>query len=204
LSALPFICGAIGLPLCHTLRQGDPHGSLHMHPRPYNMSATGVKKGTNQHNQAKTSPRRLTQGLVTPSLKRTRPQLDRRFTPRARILQTQVSISVSSNSAEKGQPWQLSPRYLHIVTSHRRSAAADESAEEVRTHEPISEQILEDVTHGLQLAGTFLRHPVLLARPNGGALTITTGSGAPTSFLRKNHSFHHQTNGLETERRKYG
>jgi hypothetical protein len=37
-----------------------------------------------------------------------------------------------------------------------------------------------------------------------GRLPVTIGSGTSASFLRKNHSFHHTTGGLETERQKYG
>jgi hypothetical protein len=37
-----------------------------------------------------------------------------------------------------------------------------------------------------------------------GHLPITTGRGALALFLRKNHSFHHLANGLETEKRNYG
>jgi hypothetical protein len=36
-----------------------------------------------------------------------------------------------------------------------------------------------------------------------GRLPITAGSGMPASFRRKNHSFHHPTDGLDTERTKY-
>jgi hypothetical protein len=94
---------------------------LRTHPRPYNMSAACIKKGRNRHNQAETSPSGLTQGLVTPSLLGTRMESVRQFTLRARILRTQVSTSVSANSAEKGQSRQLGPQYLHIVTSQHRS-----------------------------------------------------------------------------------
>jgi hypothetical protein len=46
---LPFIFGVVGLPPSHILGQGDDHPpheriSLRIHPRPYNMSAAGVKK----------------------------------------------------------------------------------------------------------------------------------------------------------------
>jgi hypothetical protein len=37
-----------------------------------------------------------------------------------------------------------------------------------------------------------------------GILPVTIGSGAPASFLRKNHSFYHPTDGLEIEKKKYG
>jgi hypothetical protein len=47
--------------------------------------------------------------------------------------------------------------------------AADEGAKEVRAHQPISEQTLDDVAHGLQLMGAFLSHPVSLAWLDSGA-----------------------------------
>jgi hypothetical protein len=49
--------------------------------------------------------------------------------------------------------------------------ATDESVEEVRAHQPISDQTLEDVTHGLQLVSIFLSHPVPPVGVDGGALT---------------------------------
>jgi hypothetical protein len=38
--------------------------------------------------------------------------------------------------------------------------AADEGVMEVRSHQPISEQILEDTSFKLQLTGVILSHPV--------------------------------------------
>jgi hypothetical protein len=76
----------------------------------------------------------------------------------------------------------------------------DESAEEVRTYQPILGQTLKDVAHGLQLVCIFLSHPI----PPAGCLLVTIGSSTLASFLRKNHSFRHPTDGLDTEGRKYG
>jgi hypothetical protein len=81
---------------------------------------------------------------------------------------------------------------------------ADESAKEDIAYHPISKQTLEDIDNGLQLGGIFLSHPVPPARLDGRCLPVTIGRGASTLFLRKNHSFRHPTDGLETERRKYG
>jgi proteasome lid subunit RPN8/RPN11 len=47
----------------------------------------------------------------------------------------------------------------------------NDSTEEVCSHQPISEQTLEDVAHGLQCAGIFHSHPIPLAGLDGGALT---------------------------------
>jgi hypothetical protein len=38
---------------------------LHTHPRPYNLSIAGVKKGRNRHNQMEISLSGLTKGLTT-------------------------------------------------------------------------------------------------------------------------------------------
>jgi hypothetical protein len=48
---------------------------------------------------------------------------------------------------------------------------ADKSVKEVRAHQTISEQTLEDIAHGLQLVGIFLSHPVPPAGLDGGDLT---------------------------------
>jgi hypothetical protein len=96
-----------------------PRGSQRTHPRPYNMSTAGVRKGRNWHHQAETILSGLTLGLATPFLKGTGPESECRFTLRARILRTQVSTSTSTNSAKKGWSGQLGPGYLHIVASRR-------------------------------------------------------------------------------------
>jgi hypothetical protein len=92
-------------------------------------------------------------------------------------------------------PW--IPPHCHLPSLEWLDMAANESAKEVHAHQPISEQTLEDVTHGLQLAGIFLSHPVPLVGLDGGRLPITTRNGVPASFLKKNHTFHHPTDGLE-------
>jgi hypothetical protein len=66
-------------------------------------------------------------------------------------------------------PWILT--HCRLPPLEWLDVVADESAEEVRAHQPILEQPLEDVAHGLELAGIFLSHPVPPARLNGGALT---------------------------------
>jgi hypothetical protein len=66
-------------------------------------------------------------------------------------------------------PW--IPPHCHLPSLESLDAMADEAAEVVRAHQPISEQTLEDVAHGLQLTGVFLSHPVPLARLDSGALT---------------------------------
>jgi hypothetical protein len=89
------------------------------------------------------------------------------------------------------------PPHFHLSSLEWLDKAAHESAEEVHAHQPISEQTLEDVAHGLQWAGIFLSHPVPSAGLDGGRLQITTRNGAPASFLKKNHTFRHPTDGLE-------
>jgi hypothetical protein len=66
--------------LAISLSKVIPHGSLCTHQRPYKMCVACIKEGQNGHHQAETNPSGLTQGLVTPSLKGTRPELERRFT----------------------------------------------------------------------------------------------------------------------------
>jgi hypothetical protein len=51
---------------------------------------------------------------------------------------------------------------------------------------------------------SFLATPYPQLDWMAGILPVTIGSGAPASFLRKNHSFYHPTNGLEIEKKKYG
>jgi hypothetical protein len=84
------------------------------------------------------------------------------------------------------------------------NTVADEGVEEVRTYQPISEQTLEDITHGLHFTGVFLSHPVPLAGLDG---------GAPTRNHRERHTgivpqeeplFPPSNQWLETERLKYG
>jgi hypothetical protein len=66
-------------------------------------------------------------------------------------------------------PW--IPPHCHLPLPKWLDTAADESAEEVPACQPISEQTLEVVTHGLQLAGIFLSYPVPPAGLDGGVLT---------------------------------
>jgi hypothetical protein len=88
---------------------------------------------------------------MTPSLKRTRPEPECRFTPRAMTLRTQVSTSASVNSAEKERSRQLGHGYLHFVNSSPEwlDTAADEGTEDVHSCQPISDETLEDASHEL-------------------------------------------------------
>jgi hypothetical protein len=48
---------------------------------------------------------------------------------------------------------------------------ANEGVEEAHARQPILEQTLEDVLHGLQLMGVFLSHPIPPAGLDGGVPT---------------------------------
>jgi hypothetical protein len=63
------------------------------------------------------------------------------------------------------------PPHCHLPPPEWLDPAANESAEEVRSRQAISEQTLEDVAHRLQLVGIFLSHPIPPAGLDGGALT---------------------------------
>jgi hypothetical protein len=62
---------------------------------------------------------RLTQVLLTPSIKGVVLALRFKSSPGARTLWIRVLISVSSNSFEKERSGQLGPEYIHIVITHR-------------------------------------------------------------------------------------
>jgi hypothetical protein len=79
------------------------------------------RRGGNWDDQTKESSSGLTQGLMTPSLKETRPGLMHQFTLRARIPWTWVLTSASPNSAWNERSKKLGPGYLHIVISCRHS-----------------------------------------------------------------------------------
>jgi hypothetical protein len=100
--------------------------SLHRYPRPYNISTGGIKikkeRGRHWGNQKKASSSRLTQRLMTPSLKETGSGPMCQFTPSARIPRTRVSTSACPNSAWKERSGQPGSGYLQIVISHRRSS----------------------------------------------------------------------------------
>jgi hypothetical protein len=193
----------VWLASCLAISSGKmtPHGSLHTHPRPYNMSTTDIRKGRNRHNQAEMGPSGLTQGLATPSLKGIGPKRECKFTPRARILWTQVSTSASAKSG------QLGPAYLHIVTSHHRSSWMWQPMNVRRRSAPVNpswSKPCRTSRMGCSLRVSFLATQYPQLGWTAGCLLITTRSGTPVSFLRKNHCFCHPTDGLETERRKCG
>jgi hypothetical protein len=193
--------------LAISLGKATPHRSLHTPPRPYNMSAAGVKKGRKQHNQAETSPSELSQGLLTPSLMGTGPELECRFTLRARIIRTRVSTSASANSIEKKWLGQLSPGYLHIVTSRHRSGWTQRLMKVQRRSAPVKpsrSKLWRMSRTGCSWWVSFLATLYPQLGWTVGRLPVTTRSGALTSFLRKNYSFRHPTDGFETERWKYG
>jgi hypothetical protein len=66
-------------------------------------------------------------------------------------------------------PW--IPPHCHLPPPEWLDTAADEGVEEVRTHQPISDQTLVDASPELQLTGVFLSHHVPPAGLSGRAPT---------------------------------
>jgi hypothetical protein len=66
-------------------------------------------------------------------------------------------------------PW--IPPHCHLPPPKWLDAMADEGVKDVCARQPILEQTLEDIAHGLQLTGIFLSHHIPPAMLDGRALT---------------------------------
>jgi hypothetical protein len=67
--------------------------------------------------------------------------------------------------------WARDTSTLSPLLSEWLIVVADKGPKEARTHQPISEQLLEDITQRLQLLAVSLSHPVPLVGLRNGALT---------------------------------
>jgi hypothetical protein len=112
----PLAVGTVGLLPRHILRYGEPsRGTTSMLETLHKNTHT--LRNQNWHRQPKVGPSGLTQGLSTPSLKRTGPEPRLRSAPLARIPWIRVLISISANCSGKGWLGHHGPGYIHMVIS---------------------------------------------------------------------------------------
>jgi hypothetical protein len=165
----------VRLASCLAISSGKatPYKSLCTHPRPCNMSTSGIKmQKSTQSCGNKPEPTHLVVGDPIPQGNRARARVS--VYPESKDpLDPSINLRIHQLGREGAVgavgPW--IPPHCHLPSSKWLDVAANESVEEVHAHQPISEQTLQDVVDGLQLAGIFLSHPVPPAGLDGGALT---------------------------------
>jgi hypothetical protein len=83
-----------------------------------------------------------------------------------------------------GATWPSIQPHLGLSPSKQLDPANEKHLQEVRSYQPLLQQLLKGLTHELQLAKVLPSHPVPQEDRRIGQPPVNAGSGVEASFLR--------------------